>query len=75
LPEVGGDAALYFDPYDVEAMAEVIRAVWLDADLWEHQQGLGLNRATEFSWDRTARETAEVYDAVLSQRIGTAGVQ
>lgn len=73
LPEVGGDAALYFDPYDVEAMAEVIRSVWLDPDLREHLGNLGLGQSAGFSWERAAQETADVYDTVLPRSPDTAG--
>jgi glycosyltransferase involved in cell wall biosynthesis len=68
LPEVGGDAALYFDPHDVEAMAEVIRSVWVDAELRDHMRGIGLEWSSGFSWERAAYETASVYDTVLSER-------
>jgi glycosyltransferase involved in cell wall biosynthesis len=67
LPEVGGDAALYFDPYDAESMAEVIRSVWTSADLREHLRSLGQARSAQFSWNRAAQETENVYDALLSE--------
>jgi glycosyltransferase involved in cell wall biosynthesis len=62
LPETGGDAAVYFDPLDVKAMARAIREA-LDArdDLAER----GRARAAQFSWRRTAEETAAVYRELL----------
>jgi glycosyltransferase involved in cell wall biosynthesis len=62
LPETGGDAAVYFDPLDVKAMARAIREA-LDArdDLAER----GRVRAAQFSWRRTAEETAAVYRELL----------
>ena len=33
LPEFGGRAARYFDPYDVEAMSSIIQNVWADDEL------------------------------------------
>jgi len=62
LPETGGDAAVYFDPLDVHAMARAIREA-LDArdDLAER----GRARAAQFSWRRTAEETAAVYRELL----------
>jgi glycosyltransferase involved in cell wall biosynthesis len=65
LPEVGGDAARTFDPADVDAMAEGIRAVWRDAALREAMRQTGLARAAQFSWERAARETMAVYTSLL----------
>jgi len=65
LPEIGGDAARYFDPYDVEAMAEALRAVWTDAELMAEMRTRGLVQAARFSWARAARETLAVYEMLL----------
>ncbi len=62
LPEAGGDAALYFDPYDAEAMAAAIRKVWLDGELRAQMRDLGLRQAARFSWERAANETLAVYE-------------
>jgi len=68
LPEVGGAAALYFSPTDVEAMAEALRRLLRDVDLRGSMRMAGLNRAAEFSWRGTASRTRTVYDAVLGGR-------
>ena len=69
IPEVGGDATLYFDPLDVEAMVEAIRRLLRDADLQDHMRVRGLAQATGFSWELTATATKSVYDAVLGGKI------
>jgi len=66
LPEVVGDAAITVDPYDVEALAEAMRRVLSDADLANDLRQRGLERAAGFTWERTAKETVEVYREVLS---------
>jgi len=66
LPEVGGDAARYFDPRDVEAIADTILSVWRDDGLRERLRQQGLARAARFSWARAAEETLAVYEKVLS---------
>ena len=65
LPEFGGEAARYFDPYDVEAMADTIRTVWTDSDLLAEMRRQGLIQAAKFSWERAARETLQVYEGLL----------
>jgi glycosyltransferase involved in cell wall biosynthesis len=67
LPELGGEAARYFDPYDVQAMADAIWAVWTNADLRAEMGRRGLVQAARFSWDRAAEETWAVYQGVLEQ--------
>lgn len=66
LPEVGGEAARYFDPCDVSSMAHVILTVWRDAVLRDAMRQAGLARATRFSWERAAQETMTVYQSVLA---------
>ena len=66
FPEVGGNAARYFDPTDVEGMAEAIRAVWRDEALRAEMRARGLAQAARFSWARAARETMAVYERVLA---------
>jgi len=61
LPEVGGDAARYFDPRDSNAMATAIQSVWCDAELRAVMRRAGLARAAQFSWHRAAQETLGVY--------------
>ncbi len=65
LPEVVGDAAVMVDPHDVEGLAEAMYRVLTDADLREELRARGLERARQFTWERTARETVAVYREVL----------
>jgi glycosyltransferase involved in cell wall biosynthesis len=61
IPEVCGDAAILFDPNDVDAMA----AAMLEADgRRDELRGRGLARAALFTWDGTARGHDDVYQAV-----------
>lgn len=66
LPEVVGDAAITVDPYDVEALAGAMHRVLADADLQQDLRQRGLGRAAGFTWERTARETVQVYREVVS---------
>ncbi len=65
LPEVARDAALLFDPADVTALALAIEQVISDRDLRNTLQASGLQRAAQFTWERTAQQTVEVYRRCL----------
>lgn len=60
--EIGGDAAVYFDPYSVEEMAAVIHRLLSNREEYQHRVQLSLEQAQKFSWQRTAQETIAVYD-------------
>jgi glycosyltransferase involved in cell wall biosynthesis len=64
LPEIAGDAALIVEPRDVQGLAGGIRHILLDKPAREDFVYLGLKRASQFSWERTAQETLAVYQAV-----------
>lgn len=70
LPEVGGEAARYFDPTDVEAMRAAIDALLRDADLRAALGAAGPEQAARFSWQRAAKETWAVYEQITN---GVAG--
>lgn len=55
LPEQAGDAALVFDPGDLEAMADAIWRVFTDEDLRLRLVARGRQRVGRLSWARTAR--------------------
>ncbi len=63
-PEVGGDAAVYFDPESVAEMVEQIGRILASPDEYAHRRQLSLAQAAQFSWQRTARETIAVYDKI-----------
>jgi glycosyltransferase involved in cell wall biosynthesis len=73
LPEVTGDAAVAVDPYDVSSMAQAMRSVLEDAVLRARLRLRGLRRAKQFTWQRCAQETAEVYRAASSVRAEPTG--
>ncbi|HYF24605.1 MAG TPA: glycosyltransferase family 1 protein [Baekduia sp.] len=63
LPETAGGAAVLFDPLDEDAIAGAIRRALADR---ERLATAGRARAAEFSWQRTAELTAEVYREALA---------
>jgi glycosyltransferase involved in cell wall biosynthesis len=57
LPEVAGDAALFFDPEHPEELAECFARMVAEPALRAELVARGTARATHFTWDRTAAET------------------
>lgn len=67
LPEVAGDAALLVDPLSSGAIADAMRILATDGVARARCIAAGRARAEQLTWQNTARLTAEVYRAVLSQ--------
>jgi glycosyltransferase involved in cell wall biosynthesis len=68
LPEVAGDAAVLFDPTDVQDMARAIREVLESSALRERLIACGLKRAQRFSFRRMAEETLELYEEIIREK-------
>jgi glycosyltransferase involved in cell wall biosynthesis len=66
LPEVGGDAVVYFDPHSVEEMASAIERVIDSPSLRAELREKGLRQAAKFTWEECARKHVEVYRRVLA---------
>ena len=65
MPEVAGDAALYFNPHDANDMASCIDRLLTDTDLCRELSQKALAQAKNYSWERTAESTLDVlYQAV-----------
>jgi len=64
LPEVVGEAGIMVNPYDIDSLAQAMRQVLTDSELRNDMVRKGLEQAKRFSWERTARETMEVYERV-----------
>ena len=65
LPEVAGDAAEFFDPYDERAIAAAIRRLLDDDGRRAELVERGRARAREFTWEKSARGLLDVYERVL----------
>jgi len=68
LPEVAGAAAVFFDPYSVEDMADKIARVVRDPALRAELRQKGLANVQRFSWEQTARKTLAVYEYACQTR-------
>lgn len=65
LPEVAGDAALLVDPNSLDEMTDALTRVLTDEALRALLRARGLAQAARFTWAETARQTADIYRAML----------
>lgn len=68
MPEVLGNAAEYFNPLDIQAMAAAIEKVITDENLRSEMVARGYSQVKKYSWEKMARETQELYMKVLGQK-------
>ena len=61
IPEVVGEGGLLFDPTDSAELSTLLNRVWLDLPLRRDLSERARARRKNFSWDKTAEATAEVY--------------
>jgi glycosyltransferase involved in cell wall biosynthesis len=67
IPEVGGDAAMYFDPLNVSAMEAVLLRLIRNPELRQEFVARGYERAKKFTWAETARKTLAVYRECMGE--------
>jgi glycosyltransferase involved in cell wall biosynthesis len=68
IPEVSGSVLRYFDAYSEEEMASVMDEVLSSSDLQCQLKQAGLQRASEFTWEKCARETLKVLTSECAQK-------
>jgi len=65
LPEIAGDAALYFDPSSPEDIAETLIRILKKRNERRDLVERGKRRALEFDWNQTAIQTLDFYQSVI----------
>lgn len=63
IPEIGGDAALYFNPLSVNDIAEKLQLLYDNAELARRLRESGPRQARRYSWEETAKR---VYDIAVA---------
>lgn len=62
LPEVLGESAILIEPDDAEGFAKAMKDVLTDEDLRKQMSQKGIKQSKKFSWEKTAKETLNVYE-------------
>lgn len=65
MPEIAGDAAIYFDPSDEEEMRDVMESTVQSTDLVNSLRERGHKRGKLFSWDNCVSQTLELYRSMV----------
>ena len=65
LPEVAGDAAVLVDPYEPEALADAMLRVLTNEALRKDLRRRGLDRAKQFSWERSVARVRDIYRSTM----------
>ena len=65
LPEVVGNAAMTFDPYNMIELAESLGRLLNNCSLRRDLSARGSRRARDFSWRRTAMVTLPIYERLV----------
>ncbi len=65
LREVGGDAAVYFDPSNLSQFKSIVMEILKDNSLQNKLSKLGLKQALKFSWDKVLDDTKLIYRKVM----------
>lgn len=64
IPEVGGQAALYFSPNNTDELIKAMKKIAEDKGLKEELKEKGLERIKDFPWEKCARETIEIFHSI-----------
>ncbi len=64
LPEIAGDAAIYFDPYDILSMRTAINNLLYNETIKEELKNRGQQHLSLFSFDNCINNTLQVYQSV-----------
>ena len=64
LPEVGDGAVVYFDPKNIDEIKSTIEKILNEEDLRLNLIERGKEQAKRFSWDKTARQTLDIYNSL-----------
>jgi glycosyltransferase involved in cell wall biosynthesis len=67
MPEVADACALLFNPLDTDEMMRAMRDLLLDGELRARMERRGQQRASLYTWERTARQTLDVYYQVAGK--------
>ena len=67
VPEVCGDCAFYFDPYNIKHMAEQIEHALSNTEDYSNKKNCLESQLNRFSWEKNALRTIKIYNMIYKQ--------
>lgn len=67
LPEILGEAAIYFDPHNPAEIAQKAKEVITNQELKNQLINKGLEQTKKYSWQKCAQETFTLYQKIINQ--------
>lgn len=65
LPEIAGDAGVYFDPTDIVSIYDTVKRIIYDKELRKNLKLKGFQRVKNFSWEKAAEKTKSLYESII----------
>lgn len=65
MPEVGGEAVVYSDPYDIDSIADAIERLVYSETLRAELEKKAISQAKIFSYHKAAKETVDIYNSIM----------
>jgi len=65
LPEIAGDAGVYFDPTNIVSIYDTVKRIIYDKELRKSLKLKGFQRVKNFSWEKTAEKTKSLYESII----------
>lgn len=65
LPEIAGDAAIYFNPTDIVSIHDTVKRIIYDKELRKNLKLKGFQQIKNFSWEKAAEKTKSLYESII----------
>jgi glycosyltransferase involved in cell wall biosynthesis len=65
MPEVAGNAGFFVDPWDINSIESGLRELMINKELLNGLANNALLSASRFSWDRSAKQTLDLFEAMV----------
>ena len=66
---MGENSAFFFNPYDINDMARVMARAFTNEPQRQEKIKIAAKRVKQFSWEKMAKETLEVYQQAIHQAL------
>lgn len=75
LPEILGDAAIYFNPLSIDDMAKKIKKALINENLRKNLIDKGFKQIKTYSWQNMAKETLKIYKKIIKKKTKRINIQ